>query len=157
MRHSAEHLAPSSGVRASRCRQWTAEQAHQVPSGKASATQMIREVRIAFSHATFDDFFAIFRMHQSLPPLSASTAQRSLTPEHSWRLGVPFAPRLAETICQAWYAGQLLLVSAWLDDVPQAILRACGQSPPTSPADASAPRGTRSDLRILASPHVLQS
>jgi hypothetical protein len=120
MTHTANRPSPTSAPNAwmSLCRQWNAEHAHQVATGKARAAQMTHEERIAFGHATFDAFSARFRAVQGLPPLSTTAAQRYLTPEHIRRLGMLLPPPLAETIYRAWCTGQLLPVSAWLCDHP---------------------------------------
>jgi hypothetical protein len=144
MTHSADLPPPSSDERTSRCQKWSAVHAHQVAAGKARTAQMTREERSVYGHATFDAFSARFRAQQGLPPLSAVTALRYLTPEHIRRVGMPLAPPLSETIYRAWCAGQLLPVSAWLDDYPPAdptgVWAAIWPAPTrTSSADAFAP------------------
>jgi hypothetical protein len=104
--------------RNSRRRQRNAEHAHEVAASKERAAQMTHEERIAFGHATYDAFSARLQAVQGLPSLSAVAAQRYLTLDHIWRLGMPLAPPLAETLYRAWSAGRLLTVSAWLDGNP---------------------------------------
>jgi len=82
---------------------WNRDHDHQVMAGRASWT--------AFS--------ARWRASSGLPPLSADAAWRYVTPEMvRGPLGTVLPDALRQVIYQAWCAGVLLGVEAWLSDNP---------------------------------------
>lgn len=105
--------------RSTQCHIWNANRTHQIAAGKARAARFTPEHQSAAGHASFDAFSARWRAHQGLAPLVAEHVRQYVTPEIiGTTLGYRLALALQQTIWQAWCAGRLANVDAWLSDDP---------------------------------------
>ncbi len=102
---------------AQRCRAWNADRAHQAKAGQARAAQFTRDYQTAAGNASWSAFSARWRAGQGIAPLSAEAVRRYVTPEMiRGPLGAELCDALRQQIYEAWCAGQLVGVLAWLSD-----------------------------------------